>query len=261
MSYLLSVIIPSHNDIYLHRTIDSLLDNAQGEIEIIPVLDGYEPATSFRSDPRIRPRRHAMNLGMREAINTGVAAARGEYLMRTDEHCMFGERFDAIILDTIQPDWIVVPRRYCLDPVAWTVMDVPPVDYEQLKVVHYERGRKFSGVPWKQRTDERKDIPIDETMAMQGSCWFMTRTWWERVIVRLESEGYGTHYQDSHEMVFKTWKAGGKLMINKLTWYAHKHRSYPRTHGYGGEPADRSFRHALDVWGDYYLEIRQAWGL
>ena len=255
---LLSVVIPSHDDIYLHKTIDSLLENAAGEIEIIPVLDGYKEKTPFRDDPRIRPVYHDQNKGMREAINTGVAYANGDYLMRTDEHCVFGERFDIIILDTIQDNWIVVPRRYFLDPTKWEVMDLPFVDYEKLKIVSYGRGKKFSGVPWENQSG--KDYDIDETMAMQGSCWFMKKSWWEDVIVKLDSEGYGTHYQDSHEMIFKTWKAGGKMVVNKLTWYAHKHRSFPRTHGYGGKDADNSFKHCLDVWKDYYhSEIVPAW--
>ena len=37
----LSVIIPCHKDPYLQKTIDSLLENATGEIEVIAVLDGY----------------------------------------------------------------------------------------------------------------------------------------------------------------------------------------------------------------------------
>jgi glycosyltransferase involved in cell wall biosynthesis len=252
---MLSCIIPSHNDIYLHKTIDSILDNAAGEVEIIPVIDGYSPGP-FRDDPRIKVVRHSQNRGMRDAINTGVAAATGDYLMRTDEHCMFGERFDEIILDTIQDNWIVVPRRYFLDPVKWEVMDKSPVDYEKLKIVNYGRGQKFSGVKWN-KLEEVYDI--DETMAMQGSCWFMKKSWWEDVIKRLDSD-YGTLYQDSHEMVFKTWKAGGKMVVNKLTWYAHKHREFPRTHSYPPDEADHTFSHCLDVWKDYYQdEIVPAW--
>ncbi|OEU68447.1 MAG: hypothetical protein BBJ57_02460 [Desulfobacterales bacterium PC51MH44] len=254
----LSVIIPSHNDIYLHKTIDSLLENAAGDIEIIPVIDGYEPSNPFRDDPRIKVVKHDKNKGMREAINTGVFASTGEYIMRTDEHCMFGERFDIILLETIQDNWIVVPRRYFLDPLKWEVMDLPYVDYEKLKIVSYGRGEKFSGVKWDKPEGENYDI--DETMAMQGSCWVMKKSWWESVIRRLESEGYDTLYQDSHEMIFKTWKAGGKMVVNKRTWYAHKHRSFPRTHGYGGEKADKCFAHSLNVWRDYYEnEIVPVW--
>jgi len=110
--------------------------------------------------------------------------------------------------------------------------------------------------------NEIRNIMVDETMAMQGSCWAMHKSWWEKIIGELQSEGYGTHYQDSHEMQFKTWQAGGKLMVDKNTWYAHKHRKFPRTHGYGGQPARDGFIYALKVWGDYYRkEIQPKWGV
>jgi hypothetical protein len=197
---------------------------------------------------------------MRGAINAGVAVSRGEYIMRTDAHCTFGDRYDRLLTAQIEDDWIVTPRRYFLDPDKWEVMDIKPVDYMKLKIVNYDRGQKFSGVDWVKRSEKRKDIPIDETMAMQGSCWVMKKSWWDNVIGELQSEGYDTHYQDSHEMVFKTWQAGGKLMVNKNTWHAHKHREFPRSHGYGGEKADKCFAYALSVWKDYYLtEIQPRW--
>ena len=88
------------------------------------------------------------------------------------------------------------------------------------------------------------------------------KSWWEKVIGELQSDGYGTHYGDSHEMVFKTWQAGGRLMFHKGTWHAHKHRSFPRTHSYGGALADASFAYALATWRDYYEQtVRPAWGI
>lgn len=259
---MLSVVIPSYKDPLLHKTIDSLLENAAGEIEIIATLDGYWPSEPIKNDERVRVVHLGKNRGMRGAINAGVAVARGEYLMRTDEHCIFGNGFDVILTRDCQKNWIVTPRRYFLDPAKWEVMDIPPVDYEKLKIVNYDRGQKFSAVNWPSRTEERKDIMIDETMAMQGSMWVMPHKWWDSVIGELQIEGYDTHYQDSHEMVFKTWKAGGKLMLNKNTWFAHKHRSFPRTHSYGGQKADTCFAYALKVWRNYYEgEIKPKWGI
>ncbi|MFA5163929.1 MAG: glycosyltransferase family 2 protein, partial [Patescibacteria group bacterium] len=97
----LSVVIPSYKDPLLHKTIDSLLDNAQGEIEIIPVLDGYWPDQPIKKDPRIKVLHLGKNRGMRGAINAGVLASRGEYIMRTDEHCSFGHGFDKKLLSDI----------------------------------------------------------------------------------------------------------------------------------------------------------------
>jgi len=257
---MLSVVIPSHNDLYLHKTIASLLENATGEIEVVVVLDGYDPATPIVNDPRVKVVRHAGNRGMREAINTGVAAAHGEYIMRVDEHVMVGPGFDRILLDGIEDNWIVVGRRFFLDPVKWKVMPLSPIDYEKLLIIEKPGGRrKFSAVAWKARTKERTHIDVDETMAFQGSVWTMSRKWWDSVIVRLDSEGYGTHYQDTTEMLFKTWAAGGKLMLNKKTWYAHKHRDFNRTHNYPGELADASFRFALEKHAEEYERVRAKW--
>jgi hypothetical protein len=89
----------------------------------------------------------------------------------------------------------------------------------------------------------------------------MKRSWWDAVIGALQTEGYGPLYQDSHEMVFKTWKAGGRLMVNKNTWYAHKHRKFSRTHNYGTAEAAPGWKYSLDVWGDYYKEIRKKWAI
>lgn len=263
---MLSIIIPSYKDPLLHKTIDSLLENAEGEIEIIAILDGYLPSQPIKNDERIKVLHLGKNRGMRGAINAGVSIAKGEFLMRNDEHQMFGKGYDVILTRDCEPNWIVTPRRFCLDTEKWEVMkDIPPVDYMKLKVVRIGNEKeglveKFSGVEWNR--PDRKDIMIDETMAMQGSCWVMPHKWWDDVIVELQSEGYGTHYQDSHEMVFKTWKAGGKLMVNKNTWHAHKHRKFPRTHGYGGQEARDGFAYALSTWRDYYeKEIRPKWNI
>jgi glycosyltransferase involved in cell wall biosynthesis len=251
---MLSIIIPSFKDPLLHKTIDDLLQKARGEIEIIAVLDGYWPETPVINHPNVRVLHLGKNRGMRGAINAGVLLSGGKYLMRVDEHQMFGERYDVILTDSCRRHYIVTPRRYFLDTDKWEVMDIPPVDYMKLEIVKYGRGRKFSGTSWPYRTIKRKHASVDETMAMQGSCWVMRRSWWDRVIGELQSEGYGTHYQDSHEMVFKTWQAGGRLMVNKNTWHAHKHRKFPRTHSYGGKLADDCFKYSLDTWKDYYEE-------
>lgn len=262
---ILSVVIPSWKDPLLIKTINSLLTSSLlgDQLEIIAVFDGYWPTFELINDDRVRYIHLGKNRGMRGAINAGVDIARGKFLMRTDEHCMFAPGFDKAMTDVCQPNWIMTARRYFLDPVKWERMDIPPVDYEKLVI---QDGKKFSGARWNERTEARKDILVDETMAMQGSCWVMPHEWWNKVIGKLQTEGYGPHYQDSHEMIFKTWKADGKMMLNKNTWYAHKHRSFPRTHqeGTSENPANRDvgWKYALDTWGDYYQNvIRPKWNI
>jgi glycosyltransferase involved in cell wall biosynthesis len=259
----LSVVIPDYKDPLLHKTIDSLLDNSElgDDLEVIAVLDGCWSSLPFREDPRLRIVHLGKNGGMRGAINAGVRVARGEFIMRTDEHCMFAKGYDRILTETCEPNWIVTAVRYFLDPVKWEVMDLPPIYYEKLVI---QGDHKFAGQPWKSRDEERKDIMIDETTAMQGSMWLMPHKWWDDVIGELDTENYGPLIQDSHEMIFKTWKAGGKMMLNKNTWFAHKHRDFPRTHNNGTpeNPAncEKGYAYALSVWKDYYeKEIKPKW--
>ncbi len=259
----LSIIIPSFKDPNLHKTINSILTNAQTDIEIIPVIDGYQ-LDNISNDPRVKPVYLTQNVGMRTAINVGVEASKGDYIMRTDEHCMFADSFDKVVLETIQDNWIVVPRRYFLDPYKWEVMPKKGhIDYEKLIIKDTpEQGyKKFSAVKWKARDIERADTRVDETMAMQGSCWIMQRRRRDRDIGKLPVESYGNPYQDSIEMVFKTWQAGGKLMVNKNTWYAHKHRSFNRTHNHDPIVSRNSWEYALGKWEPYYNEIRKQWAI
>lgn len=255
---MLSVIIPSYKDPLLHKTIDSILDSAEGEIEIIVVLDGYWPETPIKDDPRIRIVHKGKREGMREAINTGVSLARGEFIMRTDEHCMFAKGFDKIMTESCEPNWIMTATRYFLDPVKWEVMDIPPFIHEKLKI----REGKFEGQRWPSRDEALKDEPVSETMAMQGSFWVMPKKWWDEVIIKLDTELYGEMYQDQHEMIFKTWKAGGKMMVNKNTWFAHKHYSFPRTHRYGSQKDEPKINKCIEIWSDYYeKEIKPKWNI
>lgn len=254
-----SCVIPSYKDPLLNKTIESLLVNSElgDQLEVIAVFDGYW-GTPIQ-DPRVRYIHLGKNRGMRKAINAGVAIAKGEFLMRTDEHCSFGKGYDRILAETCEPNWIVTPRRFFLDPVKWEIMDKPPVDYMKLKIVNVSPTvRKFSGVEAKGDDTQM----IQESQAMQGSCWFMPHKWWDDVIGEVQTEGYGPHYQDSHEMVFKTWKAGGKLMVNKNTWHAHKHRDFPRTHNNGTpeNPAnsEQGWTYSLKVWESYYKELQQS---
>lgn len=262
----LSVVIPSYKDPLLVNTINSLLTSSDlgQKLEIIAVLDGYWPAFDLVDDDRVRYVHLGANRGMRGAINAGVAVARGEFLMRTDEHCMFAPGFDKAMTGYCRANWIMTARRYFLDPKKWGIMeDMPPVDHEKLVI---QGDVKFAGQRWRSRDKAMAKRGLTETMAMQGSCWVMPRKWWNDVIGELQTDGYGPHYQDSHEMVFKTWQAGGAMILNKRTWFAHKHRSFSRTHQEGSpeNPANREagWAYALATWRDYYEnEVKPKWGL
>ena len=236
----ISIIIPSCKDPCLQRTIDDLRSKAEGIIEIIVVLDGKWDDVNNADIVLYNQKR----IGMRSSINKGVEASHGEYIMKTDAHCMFGQGFDKLLLTDIQDNWIVMPRRYRLDIKNWKVTDDPPIDYDRLLI---DRPDKMGGVRWPKRAEERKDTMIDETMIGQGSNYLMSRKHWDW-LGGLQNEGYGSLMQETIETCLKTWLGGGKVMVNKLTWYAHRDRKFKRTMSVDSKETQRCYEYSRDLW-------------
>jgi len=69
---MLSICIPSRNEIFLNNTIRDVLKNATGKIEIFPILDGYEP-DEYVDDYRVHYIHFKHGLGKRQGINAMVA--------------------------------------------------------------------------------------------------------------------------------------------------------------------------------------------
>jgi glycosyltransferase involved in cell wall biosynthesis len=259
---ILSVVIPSYKDPYHEKTVQSLLDNSElgDKLEIISVFDGYWPSWKMAEDPRRRIIHLGKNRGMRGAINAGVQVARGEFFMRLDEHCLFDKGYDKKLTDACKENEVMTATRYFLDPIKWEVMDLEPVYHERLDIVNVSDGvRKFHGKPWKARDEKMKDKPISETEAMQGSMWIANRKFFLKTVGELDTENYGPLIQDSVEVTFKYWKNRGRIMLNKNTWFAHKHRSFKRTHNNGTpeNPAqcDKGYAYALNQWEHFYRQI------
>lgn len=75
---MISIIIPSYKEPYLLQTIDSILDNAQGAIEIFVNVDNGEKV-KFPKDPRVRFNYPKSPSGMRGGINKGLKQATRYY--------------------------------------------------------------------------------------------------------------------------------------------------------------------------------------
>ena len=236
-----SVIIPDRNgQPYLQKTIDDILQKAESNIEVIVVCDGTWPYPFLKDDPRVTILHHGTvhnNYGMRESISKGVAISQGKYIMKTDEHTMFDQGFDKKLIEDCDVNWVVIPRRKRLDPENWELIEDgrPPIDYMYIEYPYlkpFDKTQGLHGAEWKTRHYERLDTLIDDTPSMQGSCYFMSRVHWDRVIKELDSEKYGTFTQEAQEIGFKTWFTAGRVVVNKKTWYAHFHKG-KKGKGYG----------------------------
>lgn len=252
---MISIAIPSKNEKFLQRTILDILEKSTGEIEIFPVLDGYDvPEEEIVKDPRV----HYIKLEStqyskkRQGINKMVDICHGDYVMSVDAHCMFAYGFDEQLIKDHQPNWVQVPRRHRLDAENWCLQtqsdNRPPIDYEYPMFLPLLKEKELHGFKWDERTLNRWDIKIDETMAIQASCWFMSKDWFKKMgFMDLAYQGWG---QEGEEICYKTWKEGGKVMTNKNTWYAHLHKGkkYGRMYYLPKSENKKSYDYSYNKW-------------
>lgn len=230
-----SIVIPSRNEQFLPRTIEEIFAKARGEFEVIAVLDGYWPEPQLENRPNLVIVHRGQPQGMRPCINDGVAVASGKYVMKLDAHCALDEGFDVKLQADCDKDWVVIPRRYSLDPDNWTPQKAP-IDYMYLSFPdnpHDWGGKGYHGRKWdvKNRDESLKDVLLDDQMSFQGSSWFMHRDYFH-FLELMDIERYGPFWQEAQEIGPKCWYSGGRVMRNKKTWYAHLHKGKRFGRGY-----------------------------
>ena len=272
---MLSIIIPSRCDEYLQKTIDDLLSKAEGEIEIIVVLDGYWPTTPIKDNPKVRIIHHGTqfdNRGMRASINMGMSLAKGFYVMKVDEHTMMDEGYDIKLAADCKDNWVVIPRRYRLDAEKWEIVrdHRPPVDYNFIAYPYERIGDQTCGLhgsEWRRR--DRDSILLDQNLTMQGSCYFTTREWWFKSIGPLDDSHYGSFTMEAQEVSLKSIFSGGEVMVNKKTFHCHMHKGKNgKKYGFSnaqykkhGEEKEKGRLFAIDYWLNTkdYLPRDWAW--
>ena len=262
-----SVIIPARNELYIRETIKEVFDNAEDEVEVILVLDGYEPDYKIPRKKGLRTIKNETVIGMRPCVNQGAEAATGKYIMKLDAHCKLGPGWDKILKDDCDDNWITVPRRYWLDAPTWTIKDKQHVDF-MTYIYPFTRPYfpRLTCRPDYQRAERMKDELISEDMGFQGSCWFMHKEHFWKRLGGMNTHGYGTFGEEPQEIGLKTQlgPSEGKIMRNKKTWYAHwsKPGSHWRTDpDIAGRVSDiereAGYLYAWDFWWHNKLEDRK----
>lgn len=90
LSSKVSIVLPTYNGSrYIRQSIESCLKQSYGNFELIVVDDGSSDniaeIVGCYGDSRIRFLRHARNLGLADALNTGFKDSVGEYLTWTSD--------------------------------------------------------------------------------------------------------------------------------------------------------------------------------
>lgn len=212
-----SVIIPSRNEFFLNQTIFDIQKKFKGDYEIIVVLDGAwaEPVNGVK---------YIYNKtahGMRAAINQAVAVASGKFILKLDAHCMVDEGLDEKLKSVHQDNWVQTPSRKRFDPHKWELTDLDKPDTDYMFIGGGFKGHKDND---KNRDPELKKKLIDDTEVFQGSCYFMTKDFFIKLGL-LDDKNFGQMGSEAIEIALKCRHAGGRVVINKTTWYAHAHIS------------------------------------
>jgi glycosyltransferase involved in cell wall biosynthesis len=225
-----SVVIPNYNCPFASKTIQDILDKAKGDIEVIVNVEEIWPSP-LSGDARVHYIHGSSPIGMRAGINKCVAMATGEFILKADDHTMFSEGFDEVLKADMQDGWVIIPRRFALDAENWKIEertdDKYPIDYMYQDFPRKGKANDDGthGVEWRERRNQRNtpEYEIDETPAMQGSCWFMKKEYFNKLNL-MDETGYGQFAQEAQEIGFKVWLSGGKLVVNKKCYYCHLHK-------------------------------------
>lgn len=244
MKYDLSILIPARNEIFLAKTIEDILSNSCERTEIIVVLDGQWAEPGIPMHPRVTVVYLPESIGQRAATNLACCLSSAKYIIKTDAHCAFDKGFDEILMADMQDDWTMVPtmknlhafdwvcpnghRRYqgpsgpCITcgeaterDVVWIAKRSPNSNaYMFDTALHFQYHKEW---------DKKQEGDLTDSMSIQGSFFMLTREkYWE---LNICDENFGSWGQQGVEVACKTWLSGGRVVINRKTWYAHMFRT------------------------------------
>lgn len=271
MKYDLSILIPARNEMFLARTVQDIIQNIEGKTEIIVVLDGAWADPTIDDDPRVTIVYLPQPIGQRAATNLACRLSTAKYVLKVDAHCAFDRGFDKKLMADMQDDWTVVPVMRNLHIFDWMCPDGHR-RYQSPSGTCKECGKETTqDVVWIAKTSpqstsycfdpephfqyfneykKRQEGDLVETMSLQGSAFMLTRKkYWE---LNICDEAFGSWGSQGIEVAVKTWLSGGKVIVNKKTWYAHLFRTQGGDFSFPYQQAqskvDEAKQHAKDLF-------------
>lgn len=272
----LSVLIPARNEIFLRQTIENILDNIEGDTEIIAVLDGAWADPPISDHDRVTLVYHPKSIGQRAATNEAARLSSADFIMKCDAHCSFDKGFDVKLMADCEPNWTVIPRMYNLHGFDWKCIKCGKRTYQGPKKTSCEDCDNTSDfrmkTVWKRRRRRRTDFArfdrdlhfqywrayekrpeaegdIVDTLCHVGACWMMPRKhFWD---LGGCDERHGSWGQMGVEVSCKAHLSGGRQVVNKKTWFAHMFRTQPGfkfPYPLSGQAVNRARKHSRWLW-------------
>lgn len=277
MQYKLSILIPARSEEFLINTVQDLLENKTDDTQILIGLDG-EWSTPIPDHKDITIFYVPVSIGQRKMQNQLCRLAKGKYIMKLDAHCKVDEHFDKKMLDAFDEtgdNVVMIPNMKNLWVFDWvcekcgdrryqgqTPRDCPKCDnktkFKKDIIWIAKKGPNSTAYrfdtklhfqyhgEWKKK--QKGDLV--ESMSLQGSAFMMTRKkYWELGVC---DENHGSWGQQAVEIACAVWLSGGKVIINKRTFYGHLFRTaggdfsfpYPQS----GQGVQNARKYSQDLW-------------
>lgn len=278
----LSVIIPARNELFLSKTVETILANIRGDTEVIAVCDGYWPDPVLHDHPRLTVLHYTEPVGQRGGVNRGASVSRAKYIMKLDAHSSVDEGFDVKLMapyesGEIGMDVTTIPRMYNLHgfdwkcpKCGWAIYQGPkpdacqqckasPVVMDmkwQIRPKHVTDFARFDSEMHFQYWREYRKRPeaqgdIADVLSSVGACFFIPRDrFWQ--LGGLD-ENHGSWGQFGTEVSCKAWLSGGRQVVNKRTWFSHLFRTKSGTewgfpYHLSGNAQDRAREYSRSLW-------------
>ena len=273
----LSVVIPARNEEFLRNTVDDILKNKRGETEIIVGLDGK--MSKLEQNPDVNIVYYPTSIGQRTITNQCVKMARGKYIMKVDAHCSFDEGFDVKMLDAFKEtgdNVAMAPLMRNLWVYDWKCFHCGKREYQDrvnicpvcgttmkkkmlwiAKRSPQSTAYCFDPQPHFQYDGNQKKRQVGdivETMSLQGSCFMVSKDKYGEL--NLCDEKFGSWGSQGIEVACKLWLSGGRVLVNKKTWYAHCFRTKPNF-SFPYEISGKQVQHAKHLAKDLFFN--QKW--
>lgn len=245
----LSILIPARNEQWLSKTVEDILAAIEADTEVIVVLDGAWADPAVPQHDRVNVVYLPESIGQRAATNLACRLSRAKYVMKVDAHCSFDKGFDRKMIESMEEGVTMVPVMRNLHVYDW-VCACGVRSYQdkgskcpacgkkmEMEVCWHAKRRPesasfcFDPTPHFQYFNEWTKRPgwggdIVESMSIQGSCFMIARNrYWE---LNICDEALGSWGSQGIEVACKTWLSGGRVVINRKTWYAHCFRTKPQ---------------------------------
>jgi ribosomal protein L37E len=196
-----------------------------------------------------------------------------------DAHCAFDQGFDVKMMAAMEPDITMVPIMKNLHAFDWVCGECGARRY-QGKSGTCERcgGEEVRDIVWRakpspnstsycfdsephfqyfkeytKRREYKDNLPLTETMSLQGSCWMLERERYFSLNMD-DDETFGNWGSQGIEVSLRSWLSGGRVLCNHNTWYAHMFRTQGGDFGFPYKLSGSQVQRAKSAARDLFFE-------